>query len=139
MEPDEGGLGVIFSRDPRWQSMERIRMDRRWTEEQSWQLLTRLFPRGLEDALLLQALAPEGWERSPLRFVFHPTLDQVYEEAVRFHTNIRELMREREPMHETPPPSLDEIRREYQENPLRPREECADLLGRCLWCGFRPS
>jgi hypothetical protein len=75
--PDEGGLGVIFSQGPRIWSEGRMRTDRRLTDEECWRLLLHLFLRGLEDPLLLQELAPDGWEQSPLRLVFHPTVDQM--------------------------------------------------------------
>ncbi len=111
-------------------------MDRRLTEEQCWRILLQFFPRGLEDPVLLQKLSPEGWEHSPLRFVFHPTVEQVYEEAVRFHTNIQELFAASGRTQATPPPTLDEIRREYRTEPCQPQKECGDLVGLCLWDVF---
>lgn len=108
-------------------------MEQRLTEEQSWNLLTQLFPNGLEDSALIQELAPEGWEESPLRHVFHPTVEHAYAEAVRIHTNIQRLFPAGARTHETAPPSFDEIRRQYREGPVRSREECADLVGLCLW------
>jgi len=39
----------------------------------------------------LTALAPEGWENSPLLRIFHPTPQQQYEEALRLHRNIEEI------------------------------------------------
>jgi len=91
-------------------------MERRLSEEQSWNLLTQLFPSGLEDSALIQELAPEGWEGSPLRRVFHPTVDQMYAEAVRIHANIQKLLPAGARAHETAPPSFDEIRRQYRED-----------------------
>jgi hypothetical protein len=108
-------------------------MEGRLTEAQCWKLFERLFPGGLADLALLQELAPEGWERSPLVRVFHPTIEQAYEEAVRMHENLRSLRSDAPPLAEDPPPSLEEIRREHRDAPVRPREECADLLGWCLW------
>ncbi len=111
-------------------------MDRRLTHEECWRILLQLFPLELEDPLLLQELAPEEWDRSPLRLVFHPMVDQVYEEAVRIHTNIQELLSARERTGAAPPPSLEEIRREYRAEPSQPRTECGDLVGLCLWDVF---
>ncbi len=108
-------------------------MERRFTEEQSWRVLTQLFPGGLEDSALIRELAPEGWEESPLRRVFHQTVDQVYEEAVRIHTNLQKFFPAGARAHEAAPPSFHEIRRDYREELVRPREECADLVGLCLW------
>lgn len=108
-------------------------MEQRLAEEQSWNLLTQLFLNGLEDSALIQELAPEGWEGSPLWRVFHPTVEQVYAETVRIHTNIQKLLPAGARIQETAPPSFDEICRQQREEPVRPREECADLLGLCLW------
>lgn len=108
-------------------------MERRLTEAQCWALFNQLFPDGLADASLLRELSPEGWERSPFVRVYHPTLDQLYEESVRIHANIQSLLTPRGQPREDPPPSLEEVRSSYQHEPVRPREECADLLGRCLW------
>lgn len=41
--------------------------------------------------VLLAALAPEGWERSPLRRVFHPTPEQVEAKTRRIRRNLRSL------------------------------------------------
>ncbi len=98
-------------------------MEERLTEEQSWNLLTQLFPNGLEDSALIQELAPEGWEGSPFRHVYHPTVEQVYAEAVRIHANMQKIFPAGTRAHETAPPSLDEIRRQYREEPVRPRED----------------
>lgn len=99
--------------------------------DESWQVLSQLFPGGLEDPGLLRELAPEGWDRSPLRLVFHPTVEQVYAESVAIHNNIQRLRRPG--AQPTPPPSFEQIRQEHRDEPLAPREECADLIGRCLW------
>ena len=68
-------------------------MEERLTEEQCGKLFQRLFPNGLTDPFLVQKLAPEGWERSQLVLVYHPTAEQVYEETVRFRDNLRRLRR----------------------------------------------
>lgn len=108
-------------------------MQRRLTEAQCWAIFNQLFPHGLADASLLQELAPEGWERSPLVRAFHPTPEQLYEEAVRIHANIQSFLAPRGLPRENPPPTLEEVRRSHRDEPVRPREECADMLGRCLW------
>ena len=104
-----------------------------WDSDQPCQVLTQLFPGGLEDPDHLRELAPEGWERSPLRLVFHPTLEQAYAEAVALHTNIQELRQPGAQPTAAAPPSFEQIRQEYRDEPLRPREEYADLIGYCLW------
>lgn len=47
------------------------------TEAQCWALFEHLFPNGLVDRTFVEELAPEGWDRSPLLLVSHPTAEQV--------------------------------------------------------------
>jgi hypothetical protein len=108
-------------------------MENRLTEAQCWTLFTRLFPRGLGDPSLLAELAPAGWEYSPLLRVYHPTIEQLYEESVRIHANIRRLRAPGGQVRDDPPPTLEAVRGSHRDEPVRPREECADLLGRSLW------
>ncbi|MCG3774095.1 MAG: hypothetical protein JW395_0912 [Nitrospira sp.] len=106
------------------------------TEEQCWELFQRLFPNGLDDPSLVQKLAPEGWERSPLVLVYHPTAEQVYEETLRLRDNLRRLRRKTSPPEEEPQIMLDALRREMPADAPKPAKECADLLGCCLWDVF---
>jgi len=106
------------------------------TEEQCWELFQRLFPNGLDDPSLVQKLAPEGWERSPLVLVYHPTAEQVYEETMRLRDNLRRLRRKTSPPEEEPQIMLDALRREMPVDAPKPAKECADLLGCCLWDVF---
>ena len=106
------------------------------TEEQCWGLFQRLFPNGLDDPSLVQKLAPEGWERSPLVLVYHPTAEQVYEETLRFRDNLRRLRGKKAPPEEEPQIMLDALRREMPVDAPKPAKECADLLGCCLWDVF---
>ncbi len=108
-------------------------MEERLTEEQCREQFQRLFPNGLDDASLVQKLAPEGWERSPLMLAYHPTAEQVYEETLRFHENLRRLMGKTASPEEEPQITLDALRREMPVEAPEPVEECADLLGCCLW------
>lgn len=106
------------------------------TEGQCWELFQRLFPNGLDDPSLVQKLAPEGWERSPLVLVYHPTAEQVYEETLRLRDNLRRLRRKTSPPEEEPQIMLDALRREMPVDAPKPAKECADLLGCCLWDVF---
>ena len=111
-------------------------MEERLTEEQCWELFQRLFPNGLDDPSLVQILAPEEWERSPLVLVYHPTAEQVYEETLRFRDNLRRLRGKTAPPEEEPQITFDALRREMPVDASKPAEECADLLGCCLWDVF---
>jgi hypothetical protein len=111
-------------------------VEERLTEEQCWELFQRLFPNGLDDPSLVEKLAPEGWERSPLVLAYHPTAEQVYEETVRFRDNLRRLRRKTSPPEEELQITLDAIRKEMPVDAPKPATECADLLGCCLWDVF---
>lgn len=111
-------------------------MKERLTEEECWELFQGLFPNGLDDPCLVRELAPEGWERSPLALVYHPTAKQVYEETLRLRENLRRLRGKTAPPEEEPSITLDAFRREMPVEAPNPAEECADLLGCCLWDVF---
>jgi hypothetical protein len=93
-----------------------------------------LFPPQWWTTGALSELAPSGWSESPLRLAFHPTLEQVYEEAVHAHRNIRSLLKSGQPAR--PEPTFAEIQAEYRETPLEPAREIRELLGRCVWDVF---
>lgn len=92
---------------------------------------------GLDDRALVEELAPDGWDRSPLLLVSHPTAEQVYEETVKIRENLRNLLK-KEPVSPTeePPPTLDAVRRDMIHRAPNPVEECVNLLGCCLWDVF---
>jgi hypothetical protein len=96
----------------------------------------RLFPHGLAGPDVLQELAPGGWETSPLLAVFHPSVDQLYEEALAMHRNLGALRRPDDPRPRPPEPTRDEIAGEYCERPIEPEAEVRDLVGQCLWDVF---
>lgn len=109
-------------------------MAERLTEDQCWTLFEHMFPQDLEDCALVKELAPEGWDRSPLLLVYHPTAEQVYQEAVQIRKNLGNLLK-KDPVspEEKPPLTLDAVKRDMIEHAPNPMEECADLLGCCLW------
>lgn len=106
-----------------------------WTEAECEAEFRRLFPNGLAGEDVLAEIAPAGWEKSPLLSAFHPTLDQVYEEAVGFHENLANLPWGKEPKDkkQRPAPTREEIAAEFQETPIEQRHECAQLVGECVW------
>ena len=63
----------------------------RYSEAECAVVFARLFPKGFAGDDVLREIAPDGWEKSPLLATFHPSLDQVYEEALRFHENLESL------------------------------------------------
>jgi hypothetical protein len=112
-------------------------MAERLTEAQCWDMFQRLFPNGLDDPALVKELAPEGWDRSPLLLVCHPTAEQVYEETLKIRENLRSLLKREPASPEADSPlTLDSIKQDMVCHAENPVEECADLLGNCLWDVF---
>jgi hypothetical protein len=95
-----------------------------------------LFPQGWAGPDVLAEIAPEGWEKSPLAAVFHPSVEKAYEEQLRLHRNLANFPG-RKPDAEMPPePTFEEIQAEHDTGPIEPARECQELVGRCLWDVF---
>ena len=105
----------------------------RYTEAECEADFTRLFPRGFAGQDVLDDLAPQGWEASPLVAVFHPSLEQAYAEAVQFHRNLQALPWRDPNRSPTPEPTREAVAREYQQAPLDTAREVRELVGQCLW------
>jgi hypothetical protein len=67
----------------------------RYSDQQCVDAFRDLFPQGFAGADVIAEIAPEGWDRSPLVAIFHPSLEQVFREAIDSHQNIQELCRSR--------------------------------------------
>lgn len=129
------------------------------SEEESQDLLTRLFPKGLGGDDVMAALCSEGWADSSLRLALHPTPERAYEELVRMRENIerlhaageerrkrlaeeqgaggeaRKLLPEPRPLE--PLPDFETFRADYRARSEEQTEpdsaELGRLLGLCLW------
>jgi hypothetical protein len=105
-------------------------------------LFDLLLPNGFAGADVLDEVAPEGWEQSPLLASFHPSVEQLFEERVMFHRNLeewRQLGRHGEgttALEPRPEPTLDDVRREHEPSPVNEEEEVTELVGLCLWDVF---
>jgi hypothetical protein len=115
----------------------------RLTDAELKAFFDRLFPNGVAGADVLAEIAPQGWEQSPLLACFHPSPEQVFQEALQMHRNLEGLVRarrEREPDNSMPvprpEPTLQEIRAEWVDSPVKAAEEVTELVGRCLWDVF---
>jgi hypothetical protein len=95
----------------------------------------RLFPNGFAGPDVVEQLAPQGWHNSTLLAVYHPTLEQVFHEAVRIHRNIIALRRPDDRSAERPEPTK-EIAREFREQPINVDQEVRELVAQCLWDVF---
>lgn len=96
-----------------------------------------LFPHGWAGPDVMAELAPDGWAASPLVKIFHPSAQQVYEEAVQMHRNMATYPLRRPDAPPPPPePTLAEIEADHAEGVVEPVRECQELLGWCLWDVF---
>jgi hypothetical protein len=119
----------------------------RLTDAELHALLDRLFPHGFAGVDVLKEIAPDGWERSPLLACFHPSVERVFEERLQLHPNIKALgsvgnRRDGTAQPDAAPlaePTLEEVQREHQPQPVRPHEELTELVGLCLWDVFSDS
>jgi hypothetical protein len=100
-------------------------------EEECAAAFAKLFPPEYWTATAIGELAPLGWEESPLRFAFHPTLQQVYDETVRFHRNLASLRKVQEPAR--PEPTLADVQANFHETPIDAEREIREILARSLW------
>lgn len=107
----------------------------RYSEQECAAEFRRLFPQGFAGPDVFAELAPNGWEASPLAMAFHPTLEQVFNEARRVHGNLDLLLTDDQRAGQ-PEPTLDEVRKNFRQTPIEPERECGEIIGKCLWHVF---
>ena len=107
----------------------------RLTEHECEVLFDRLIPHGVAGDDVLAEIAPEGWERSPLLAVFHPSLEQVHGETVRMHRNL-DRWRPPDDRGLKPEPTLEDTRASWHETPVAREREVRELVAMCLWDVF---
>lgn len=115
-----------------------------YSDDELIAVFARLFPHGFAGADVRRVLAPEGWERSPLVALFHPSAEQRYQEAVRMHENVERMRLARGPGKESSPrtPEPPPTRAEFVDDPddvVAADEEISRLVGTCLWDVFSDS
>ncbi len=97
----------------------------------------KLFPQGFAGEDVIAEIAPEGWPRSPMVAIFHPSLEQVFQEAVESHQNLQRLRllgdRQVDGKEDVEPPTIEQVRERFQETPVDTLREVAELAGRCVW------
>jgi hypothetical protein len=54
-------------------------------------LFDRLFPHGFAGPDLIDEIAPDGWEHSPLLACFHPSIERLLEERLSMYRHLEEL------------------------------------------------
>jgi hypothetical protein len=108
----------------------------RYSDEELHAEFDRLFPRGFAGTDVVQELTPHGWENSKLAAVFHPSVEQSYEEALQIHRNLISLRRPNDQRPVSPEPTLEEIVREHCPKPVDADREIRELVGQSLWDVF---
>ena len=118
------------------------RQRERLTDSELHAFFDWLFPHGFAGGDVLAEIAPEGWEHSPLLACFHPSVEQLFEERMMVHRNLKEWrqLRHRRDDNATvssePEPTFEDVRREYTPSLLKQEEEVTELIGSCLWDVF---
>ncbi len=108
--------------------------ERGWlSEEECGAALDALFAGGFAGPDVLQEIAPGGWAKSQLARVFHPTLEQVFEERLALHENLESFRRKDGGQSTSKEPTIDEVRAEWKETPVEPDRELESLVGLCVW------
>jgi hypothetical protein len=105
----------------------------RYSDVECERLFADLFPGGFAGKDVLQTIAPEGWAESPLRFVFHPTVQQVYTEAVQFHRNLESFPLRNNKRPRAPEPAFEAVAARYEQTAIDVELELRELVGMCLW------
>ena len=100
-------------------------------EQEQVRLFDTLYPNGFAGSDVMSELAPNGWASSPLAACFHPSVEQVWHEAVAMQRNVESLVRKGAPPR--PDPTLEEIRRTYATTPIEPEREACELVAACVW------
>ena len=117
-------------------SIGMIEPEKCYTEGECDKLFAVLFPNGFAGEDVLAEIAPEGWPQSTLSFIFHPTVDQVYFEALQMHSNLQSWIRKDSERSKEPEPTLEKVAAEYQDHPVEVEREVGELVASCLWDVF---
>jgi hypothetical protein len=108
--------------------------ERGWlSEEECGAALDALFPGGFAGPDVLREIAHGGWAKSQLARVFHPTVEQVFEERLALHKNLDSFRRKDGGQPTAREPTIDGVRAEWKETPVEPDRELESLVGLCVW------
>src|SRR4030042_4438923 len=90
------------------------------SKKECMELFHQLFD---EREKLLQQLSPQGWEKSSLYLIHHPTPQQRYKEALRIHRNLDRLFKARSKKSDKPPRREDFVEEKEDQVKINPIEE----------------
>jgi hypothetical protein len=86
---------------------------------------------------LLQSIAPDGFENSPLKLIFHPAPEQQYKEYLRINENISHLKKIRKaPVEIETAKSFEEFKKDIKTEPVDEKYEMVSIFGDCIWSIF---
>lgn len=107
------------------------------TEKESTEFLEELFPSGLAGSDIKNELVPGGWEKSPLKAVFHPSPEQQFKEYIRMSRNLKNLSgKQKTESKDEEEPGFEEFCKDLKNHPVEPNREIRELMGLCLWDVF---
>ena len=107
-----------------------MKFDTTTTESENILLFHKLFEKG---HILFDKQYSDSWKKSSLYYIKHPTSEQLYEEAMRIHNNLKSLIRSNDKNAESVPPKLEDFVENNLEDETKPYEEFVEILGLCLW------
>ena len=93
-------------------------------------LFRKIFP---DVEFILKEFAPEGWKNSVYFFVFHPTPEQQYEEALQMHENMSSMFGKEKKSSKHRPPKFSDFIKKRDVDKIQPEKETVELTGYCLW------
>lgn len=103
----------------------------------------RLFPHGFAGADVIQEIAPEGGENSPLLACFHPSPATVLEECLQLHRSsewlrctLKTKNPENPPRAPDPQSTMEQVLADWQDQTVNILDEAMEIVGRCLWDVF---
>lgn len=110
-----------------------------YSEEELIAVFAKLFPQGFAGSDVRRTLAPEGWDKSPLLALFHPSAEQRFQESLQMHQNIEKMRLASGSAGKELPPAPPPTRADFvddAEDIIAPDEEISRLVGTCLWDVF---
>ena len=115
-------------------------IENEYSEAELIDLFAKLFPKGFAGPDVLRDVAPEGWTKSPLFALTHPSPQQRYKEALRTHRNLASLKRRDDAPPPPPEPTLEEFTAEPDDDDsFEQDEEVSRVIGMAIWDVFSDS
>ena len=101
--------------------------------EECEQLFMALFPHGFAGSDVADALTPNGWEKSPYVFAFHPTVEQAYQRHVESHESLMHLLALTKSEKISELESFEDFKLDYKIGEIHPEIELQEIVAACVW------